>query len=123
MTKRNLKKAKTQRSREVKKVKRLSRSALVSAGPGASGAVDVEIIFKSGLGQATAALFRNGLLINMQSISTSDTIHFSDARPRDSISINGVCTGTADVIVSVPTNPPTPEHFDSGIILAGYTIL
>jgi hypothetical protein len=103
-------------------IKSISKKSLVASPSVASAPADIDIVFSSGLGQATAVLFRNGVLINMQSISTSGTIHFTDVQSRDSISVNGVCTGSADITVSVPTNPPTPEHFTAGIIMTGYTV-
>jgi|SRR5687767_9250200 len=99
-----------------------SRSSLVASASGGPMPADVFIDFLSGLGQATAVLFRKGLLINMQSISTSGSIHFDDVQSRDSIAVNGVCTGSADVSITVPTNPITPERFSAGIIIGGYTI-
>ena len=106
-----------------KKPKSFSKSSLVAMTSASSTSADVGIIFKSGLGQITASLFRLGTLINMQSISSSGNIHFSDVQPGDSVSINGVCSGTADITLSVQSNPVTPEHFDAGIIITGYTIL
>jgi hypothetical protein len=103
-------------------LKSISKKSLVASPSVASAPADIDIVFSSGLGQATAVLFRNGVLINMQSISTSGTIHFTDVQSRDSISVNGVCTGSADITVSVPTNPPTPEHFTAGIIMTGYSV-
>jgi len=76
-----------------KKAKPLIRSSLVARSSPLSTAADVDITFTSGLGQATASLFRQGILINMQSISMSDIIHFSEVQSGDVIVINGVCTG------------------------------
>ncbi len=105
------------------KSKRLMKSTLVAMASDISTAADVGVVFTSGLGQITALLFRNGVLINMQSISSSGNIHFSEVQSGDSISINGVCSGNADITLSVPTNPDFPEHFNAGIIMTGYTIL
>jgi hypothetical protein len=58
----------------------------------------------------------------MQSISTSGTINFTDVQSRDVISINGVCSGTAAITISIPTRPATPDNFTAGIIIAGYLI-
>lgn len=105
------------------KTKRLSRTSLVAFASPTSNSADISVVFNAGLGQITSSLFRNGVLINLQSISNSGSIHFSDVQSGDSISLNGICSGTADITVSVPTNPPTPEHFDAGIIMTGYTVL
>lgn len=110
------------KKRKSSKPKKLSKTSLLATPTDLSVPVEVGFRFVSGIGQATASLFRKGLLINMQSISSSGNIHFSEVQSRDVISINGVCTGTADISVSVPTRPETPEHFDSGIILTGYLI-
>lgn len=96
--------------------------ALVATASPRSFTADVTFRFASGIGQATASLFRNGLQINMQSISSSGTIHFAEVQSGDVVSVNGVCTGTADIAVSVPTDPVTPEQFTAGIIIAGYLI-
>ena len=106
-----------------KKSKRLIKSSLFALASTESVSADVNVVFTSGIGQITASLFRNGVLINMQSISNSGSIHFAEVQSGDSISVNGVCTGTADITVSVSTNPVTPEHFNAGIIMSGYTIL
>lgn len=109
-------------NQKTKKNRKFSKASLIAAASGFSVSADVNISFFSGLGQATAILFRNGVLINMQSISTSGTIHFQEVQSGDAIAVNGVCTGTADILLSVPSNPSTPEHFDAGIIITGYTI-
>lgn len=84
---------------------------------------NVIVVFTSGIGQLTASLFRNGLLINMQSVSVSGTIFFSDVQSDDMISINGICTGNASVTVNVKTSPATPQSFDAGPIHAGLIVL
>ena len=113
--------AKKARSKSIKP-KRISKSALVAMASNNSIPANVSCVFKSGIGQITASLFRKGVLINMQSISNSGTIHFAEVQRGDVISINGVCTGTADIAVDVTTTPSTPQHFDAGIILAGYLV-
>ena len=101
----------------------LSRGALVAQPSAVSKAADISVTFKSGLGQITSSLFRNGVLINLQSISSSGSIHFSDVQSGDAVSINGVCTGTADISVSVPADPESPQHFEKGNIHIGFDIL
>ena len=102
--------------------KKLTKTALVAKATPTSFSMRVGVDFLNGLGQATAVLFRNGVLINMQSISMSSTIVFSDVQSHDSLAINGVCAGDAVVNINVPTNPATPENFNK-IILGGYSIL
>jgi hypothetical protein len=104
------------------KAKKISKSALVAAPSNISTEANVNCVFRSGIGQITASLFRRGVLINMQSISSSGDIHFAEVQSGDVISINGVCTGTADISIDVSTTPSTPQHFNSGLILAGYLI-
>lgn len=101
----------------------LKLSDLVALTPEIVTGADVGITFNNGLGQVTVSLFRMGVLINMQSISTSGSIHFSHVEAGDSISVNGVCSGTADIEINVSTNPATPEHFNAGVIMSGYTVL
>lgn len=110
------------KKRKKARTKKITRSALISAPAATSKSANVNCVFKSGIGQITASLFRQGLLINMQSISTSGTIHFAEVQRGDVISINGVCTGAADITIDVTTTPTTPQHFNAGIILAGYLI-
>src|SRR5215469_3690098 len=101
---------------KAKKAATISTDVLESAAAPdpTSVAATVSITFTSGLGQATAALFRKGMLINMQSVSTSGAIVFSDTQSGDAIAINGVCTGAASIVVSVPTTPGTPQNFPAG---------
>jgi hypothetical protein len=105
-----------------KKAAKLVRAALVAMPTAASRSIDVNVRFTGGLGQMTATLFRKGILINMQSISTTGRIHFNDVQSRDTISINGECSGNARVTINTDTDPATPEDF-SEIITGGYTIL
>ena len=94
--------------------------ALVAPVGAALTPANINIVFTSGVGQVTCTLFRNGAMINMQSVSSSSTIFFSDVQSRDGISVNGVCAGTATITVSVPTTPTTPKNFTAGPI---HTIL
>ena len=101
----------------------VTAASAVALAPGTASGAGVQVDFTSGIGQLTAILFRKGVLINMQSISTSGVIQFSDVQSRDSIAVNGICAGNAVITVSVPTNPATPEKFSKEIIMSGYTIL
>jgi hypothetical protein len=100
----------------------LTASSLVAEEAPHSQQVDVTFIFTSGIGQATAVLFRKGILINMQSISRSGNVNFSEVQSGDVISVNGVCAGKAAVAINTPTTPVTPEQFNAGLIIAGYLI-
>jgi hypothetical protein len=102
--------------------KTFSTKSLVALIDGIAKPANIRVDFFSGIGQITAVLFRNGILINMQSISTDGDINFTDVQSRDTISINGVCAGSATIKISIPTNAPTPETF-SKIITTGYTVL
>jgi hypothetical protein len=84
--------------------------------------IDVTFDFTGGIGQATALLFRKAVLINMQSISNSGKIRFSEVQSRDSISVNGVCTGKAVITVNTPTIPDSPQEFNAELILTGFLI-
>lgn len=103
----------------------LLQNALVSAAPAVSVPVSITITFIAGIGQVTASLFRNGLMINSQSISTDGTVLFSDAQAGDVISVNGVCTGSggANITINRATSPSTPQHFNTGFIISGYLVL
>ena len=116
-------KGKSKKKPARKKTQPLVRSSLVARSSALSAAADVEITFTSGLGQATASLFRKGILINMQSISMSDIIHFSDVQSGDVIVINGVCTGNAIIKINVSTAPTTPTNFTAGPFNVIYGVL
>lgn len=98
-------------------------ASLVAVIPDTVIAAEIETKFTSGLGQITAILFRNGVLINMQSISSSGKIVFSDVQSRDSLAINGICTGKAEVSINIDTIPETPKEFNNEIIATGFIIL
>ena len=105
-----------------KKTNPFSKLSLVALEAETSTPADVRVDFFSGLGQVTVALFRRGVMINMQSISSSGSVHLSEVQRGDSVALNGECAGTATIRVSIPTNPSTPENCDAGLILKGYTI-
>ena len=100
----------------------ITKSELVAAPATHSQPADVQCTFTGGIGQITATLFRKGVLINMQSISSTGTIHFAEVQTGDVISVNGVCTGSALLRISISTTPVTPEQFAKGIIFAAYLI-
>jgi hypothetical protein len=100
----------------------LTAGSLVAAEAPHSQTVDVTFTFTSGIGQATAVLFRKGVLINMQSISKSGNVNFSEVQSGDVISVNGVCAGKAVVAINTPTTPVSPEQFTAGLIIAGYLV-
>lgn len=100
----------------------LTASSLVAEEASHSQSVDVSFTFTSGIGQATAVLFRKGVLINMQSISKSGNVNFAEVQSGDVISVNGICAGKANVVINTPTTPVTPEQFNSGLIISGYLI-
>jgi len=100
----------------------LTADSLVAAEAPHSQNVDVTFTFTSGIGQATAVLFRKGVLINMQSISKSGNVNFAEVQSGDVISVNGVCAGKAVVSINTPTTPVSPEQFNAGLIIAGYLV-
>lgn len=100
----------------------LTVTSLVAESAPHSLQVSITFTFTGGIGQATSLLFRKGVLINMQSISSSGNIKFAEVQSGDSISVNGVCTGSALIIVDTPTVPTSPQQFSAGIIITGYLI-
>lgn len=100
----------------------LTTNSLVAEEAPHSQQVDVTFTFTGGIGQVTSLLFRKGVLINMQSLSSSGNIRFSEVQSGDAISINGVCTGKAVIAINTPTIPESPEQFNAGIIMTGYLI-
>ena len=100
----------------------LTTNSLVAEEAPHSQQVDVTFTFTGGIGQATSLLFRKGVLINMQSLSSSGNIRFSEVQSGDAISINGLCTGKAVITINTPTIPDSPEQFNAGIIMTGYLI-
>jgi hypothetical protein len=112
----------TKTTAETMKPQELTTNSLVAEVTPHSQQIEVTFTFTSGIGQATSLLFRKGVLINMQSISSSGNIRFSEVQSGDSVSINGICTGKAVIAINTPTVPDTPEQFNAGLIMAGYLI-
>ena len=83
---------------------------------------NINVVFKGGNGKLTAKLDRNGALIDQGSIDKSGTISLQDAISGDSIGIDGECSGTADVNISVTTNPTTPQQYLQGEIHDGFDV-
>ncbi|HEY0679671.1 MAG TPA: hypothetical protein VGD17_15405 [Chitinophagaceae bacterium] len=83
----------------------------------------VNVTFIAGVGQLTASLFRNGVLINMQSISNSADIILSDVLPGDGLAVVGVSSGKTEIRISVPTSPKTLDTRPAGPIHRSYIIL
>lgn len=100
----------------------LTATSLVAESAPHSLQVSITFTFTGGIGQATSLLFRKGVLINMQSISSSGNIQFSEVQSGDSISVNGVCTGSAQILIDTPTVPTSPQQFKAGIIITGFLI-
>jgi hypothetical protein len=100
----------------------LTASSLVAESAPHSLQVTINFTFTGGIGQATSLLFRKGIMINMQSISSSGNIQFSEVQSGDSICVNGVCTGKAAITVDTPTVPVSPQQFNAGLIMTGYLI-
>ena len=106
----------------MKNMPTLTAASLVAESAPHSLHVNITFTFTGGIGQATSLLFRKGVLINMQSISSSGTIQFAEVQSGDSISVNGVCTGSATIEIDTPTVPASPQKFNAGIIITGYLI-
>jgi hypothetical protein len=100
----------------------LTAASLVAESAPHSLQVSINFTFTGGIGQATSLLFRKGIMINMQSISSSGNIQFSEVQSGDSICVNGVCTGKAIITVNTPTVPVSPQQFNAGLIMTGYLI-
>lgn len=116
--------AKAKKTAPKKAALKLSKASLIAAVSATSASADVNVDFTSGIGQVTAILFRMGLPINQQSISSTGSIHFSDVQRGDAISVNGVCSGKAAISVSgVSTDPSTVQNFEAENIHSGFDIL
>jgi FtsZ-interacting cell division protein YlmF len=111
------------KKKAARKSKRLTRSALVATATSASQVAEIDVKFFSGIGQITVSLFRNGVLINMQSISTEGVIRLVDVQGGDTMSVNGVCTAKAKIDVNLSTHPDTPQNYTAGIIMTGFLFL
>jgi len=112
----------TKTNTETVKPQALTASSLVATEAPHSQQIDVSFTFTGGLGQATAVLFRRGVLINMQSVSNSGNINFSNVQTGDVVAVNGVCAGKAVVAINTDTVPGSPEEFTAGLIIASYLI-
>jgi len=102
---------------------KITSRSLVATVTSTSAAAEMEVTFISGIGQLTVSLFRNGVLINLQSVSSSSKIFLSDVQRGDMISTTGVCTGKAEVKINVPTTPASPQNFDAGPIFFAFVVL
>jgi len=100
----------------------LTSNSLVAEQADHSKPAIITFTFTIGIGQATTSLFRRGVLINMQSISSSGDIKFSDVQTGDVISVNGVCTGKAVIEIDISTTPVTPSEFKAGLIIKAYLV-
>jgi hypothetical protein len=85
----------------------------------------VKVTFTGGVGMITATLFQNltGAIIGHDSLTTTGMIIFNNAGSGDVISVNGACTGKADIKIDVTTDPATPVNFTAGNINFGFDIL
>lgn len=110
-------------SKKKNATKKFSKLSLIAGAEAISGPANVDAVFTSGIGQMTASLFRSGLLINMQSISSSGRIVFSGVETNDLISINGICTGNVTITINIQTSPATPQSFTSGPFHVGLIVL
>lgn len=115
-------KAASRSSRRTSRAALAANIPLVAAAQPASVPATVNITFTAGVGQATASLFRKGVLINMQSISQSTNIMFSDVQSGDGLAIVGVSAGTTTITISVPTSPKTPDQRPVGPFHRSYII-
>lgn len=86
--------------------------------------VNIQVTFTSGIGTLGVKVFQNGTgnLIEHGSINSSGVITLFTPTSGDVIAIDGVCTGTADISIDVPTTPLTPVHFPAGTIHDGFVI-
>jgi len=84
--------------------------------------VNINVIFKSGVGQLNAEQFRKGASLGTGSTDKTGTIPFADVQVGDAFSISGACAGTADMTISVTTVPATPVTFQAGNIFGSFTI-
>ena len=100
----------------------LTANSLVAEEADHSKPAIITFTFTNGIAQVTTTLFRKGVLINMQSISSSGNIKFSNVQTGDVISVNGVCTGQAHIEIDVPTTPETPSNFNPGLIIKAYLV-
>lgn len=112
----------------------LPTKSLIATASAESLTANIDITFFLGKGQITASLFRHGMMINSQSVSSDGIIFFSDTQSGDVISVNGVATGVnpengndipnaATIKINRQTSPSTPQQFRTGFIIGGYIVL
>jgi len=82
----------------------------------------ISVVFKSGVGQINAELFRNGASAGTGSTDATGTITFSDVRVGDAFSISGACAGTAVLTITPTTRPATPVTFQAGNIFGTFIV-
>jgi hypothetical protein len=62
------------------------------------------------------------VLIKQGETEITGSIDLGNVSSRDTISINGNCTGTADVTITVATTPPTPTRYTNQNINDHFTV-
>jgi len=75
---------------------------------------NISILFTEGKGQLNIQLNRDGEEIANGSLQTSGTIPLADVQSRDVITLDGVCTGSAELNIDVPTKAATPTTYPDG---------
>ena len=86
--------------------------------------VNVSVTFKGGAGSLTITVESNGNEICNVIVQNSSTTTLKNVSQGDIISIDGIspANGT-DISINVPTDPPTPAHYDCGPLMVSYLVL
>lgn len=90
-----------------------------------SNGQDVTVTFKfvGGVGKATVQHFSDDQVDPVtQQIDTSGDLTFSNVENGDVILVRGVCAGTANITLSVPTSPKNPKDYPAGPIRTLFVI-
>lgn len=86
--------------------------------------VNIGVEFKNGIGHIDATLIRAGATISGGSLRRTGTITFNNASSGDTISLDGVCSGTADLNIDVPITPaPQSRNYKEGDIFDDFDIV
>ena len=86
--------------------------------------LSINVTFNGGGGTLSAKLYQKGTgaLIEQGAINHSGNIILNNSNSGDVVGINGVCSGSADIVINVGTNPSTPQHFNAGTIHDGFIL-
>lgn len=85
---------------------------------------NLDIKFLNGIGHLSAIVFRNKVVVSKGELRRSGTITLNDIESGDSVSIDGVNSGTTHLEIDVPIDPaPQTRDYPEGDIFDQFDIV